>query len=171
MTTTGAREDLREWVAYFKDIGIRDLDMAADAVPTAPVGLDQGPRTHCGWEVWPDALYDMLMRLTRDYDEPELEITENGCSYPEGPDGDGVIRDSLRIDFYRGYLEAVARAIGDGARVAGYHAWSLLDNFEWSEGYGERFGLAWVDFDTGERSLKESGRFYAEVASANGFDS
>ncbi|MFP6624141.1 MAG: family 1 glycosylhydrolase, partial [Myxococcota bacterium] len=121
--------------------------------------------------VWPDALYDTLMRLTRDYDAPELEVTENGCSYPDEPGEDGTIQDPERIEFYRGYLEALARAIEDGARVMGYHAWSLLDNFEWAEGYGERFGLAWVDFETGERTLKESGRFFAEVAAANGFES
>lgn len=142
-----------------------------DAVPTAPAGLDQGPRTHCGWEVWPDALYDMLVRLDRDYEGMELEVTENGCSYPDGPDEEGTVRDSLRIEFYRGYLAAVARAIEDGAPVTGYHAWSLLDNFEWHEGYRERFGLAWVDFDTGARTLKESGRFFAEVASANRIES
>ena len=142
-----------------------------DALSPAPMGLDQGPRTHCNWEVWPDALYDTLMRLTRDYDAPELEVTENGCSYPDEPGEDGTIQDPERIEFYRGYLEALARAIEDGARVMGYHAWSLLDNFEWAEGYGERFGLAWVDFETGERTLKESGRFFAEVAAANGFES
>ncbi len=82
-----------------------------------------------------------------------------------------MIRDPRRTEFHRGYLESLARAIEDGARVTGYHAWSLLDNFEWSEGYRQRFGLVWVDFKTGERTLKESGRFFAEVASANGFES
>jgi len=141
-----------------------------DAVATAPMGLDQGPRTHCNWEVWPDALYDMLMRLTQDYDGLELEVTENGCAYPDGPDDNGVIHDDRRIEFFQGYLEAAARAIDEGAPVKGYHAWSLLDNFEWAEGYGERFGLAWVDFESGERTLKESGHFFAEVASANGLE-
>jgi beta-glucosidase len=110
------------------------------------------------------------MRITRDYDRPKIEITENGCSYLDGPDANGVVRDPRRIDFYRGYLEALARAIGDGADVRGYHAWSLLDNFEWAEGYEQRFGLVWVDFATGERTLKESGRWYARVAAENGFE-
>ena len=117
----------------------------------------QGPKTDFGWEVWPDALYDMLMRITRDYDRPSIEITENGCSYVDAPDARGVIHDTRRIDFYRGYLEALARAIDDGADVRGYHAWTLLDNFEWAEGYEQRFGLVWVDFATGERTIKESG--------------
>jgi beta-glucosidase len=136
----------------------------------APMGLDQGPRTDAGWEVWPDALYDMLLRLTEDYDEIELEVTENGCSYADAPDTEGVIHDDRRIDFYRGYLAATARAIADGAKVLSYHAWSLLDNFEWLQGYTERFGLAWVDFETGDRTLKQSGRFLADVAASNGFD-
>jgi beta-glucosidase len=141
------------------------------AVPRAPFGLDQGPRTDSGWEVWPDALHDMLMRLTRDYDAPELEITENGCSYADGPDEEGRVDDTARVDFYRGYLTALARAIDDGARVHGYHAWSLLDSFDWHQGYHERFGLAWVDFETGDRTLKRSGHFYGEVAASGGFES
>ena len=148
----------------------RDGDpFGIDAFPAAPTGRDQGPRTDFGWEVWPDSLYDMLMRLTRDYDTPVLEVTENGCAYDDGPNEQGIIADHRRIEFYRGYLEALSRAIADGADVRSYHAWSLLDNFEWSEGYGKRFGLVWVDFESGERSLKESGRWFGEVASSNGF--
>ncbi len=143
-----------------------------DALPTAPMGGDSGPKTDFGWEVWPEALYDMLVRISRDYDRPVLEVTENGCSYADGPGPDGVVRDARRIDFYRGYLRAVARAIEDGAAVRGYHAWTLLDNFEWSEGYRQRFGLTWVDFESPERRriLKDSGRWYGQVAAANGFE-
>jgi beta-glucosidase len=160
-------------VNLYMRVGVeaRDGDpFGIGAFPAAPVGLDRGPRTDAGWEVWPDALYDMLMRLTRDYDAPEIEITENGCSYADGPDSNGVVRDERRTAFHRGYLEALARAMDDGAQVRGYHAWSLLDNFEWSQGYHERFGLVWVDFETGERVLKQSGRFYAEVAARGGFE-
>jgi beta-glucosidase len=144
-----------------------------DALPTGPLGGDQGPRTDFGWEVWPDALHAMLMRVTRDYDRPVLEVTENGCSYADGPGSDGVVRDARRIEFYRGYLGAVARAIEEGADVRGYHAWTLLDNFEWSEGFRQRFGLAWVDFESPERTriLKDSGRWYGQVADANGLES
>jgi beta-glucosidase len=134
------------------------------------MGGDEGPRTDFGWEVWPKALYDAILRVTRDYDRPVIEITENGCSYADGPDAKGVIRDTKRIDFYRGYLEAVAQAIEDGADVRGYHAWTLLDNFEWSEGYRQRFGLTWVDFPDTERTLKESGHWYGRVAAENGFE-
>jgi beta-glucosidase len=138
----------------------------------APIGMGgkEGPRTEFGWEVWPKALYDMLMRLTRDYERPAIEVTENGCSYGDAPDEGGVVLDERRIEFYRGYLRALGEAIRDGADVRGYHAWSLLDNFEWAEGYAQRFGLTWVDFDTGERIIKESARWYARVARENALD-
>jgi len=128
------------------------------------------PRTDFGWEVWPDALHDILVRVSRDYDRPVLEITENGCSYGDGPDANGVVNDTRRIDFYRGYLGAVARAIEAGVDVRGYHAWTLLDNFEWGEGYDQRFGLTYVDFPSADRTLKESGRWYGQVAAENGFE-
>ncbi len=143
------------------------LGIGAEAV--GPVGGSEGPRTDFGWEVWPKALHDVVLRITHDYDRPALEITENGCSYADGPGPDGAIRDHRRIDFYRGYLDALARAIEAGADVRGYHAWTLLDNFEWAEGFAQRFGLVWVDFATRERRIKESGRWYGRVAAQNGF--
>lgn len=135
-----------------------------------PVKMDgghEGPKTDMGWEVWPKALYDMVMRITRDYSRPAIEITESGCSYNDGPDTGGVIRDSRRVTYHREYLAALARAIVDGADVRGYHAWSLMDNFEWAEGFSQRFGLAYVDFKTEKRTIKDSGRWYAKVAAEN----
>jgi beta-glucosidase len=148
---------------------VRAVAEDATGLAAAPIGIggNEGPRTEFGWEVWPRSLYDMAMRVTRDYERPVIEITENGCSYGDAPDEDGVVRDERRIEFYRGYLRELGRAIQDGADVRGYHAWSLLDNFEWAEGYSQRFGLVWVDFDTGERTIKESARWYARVASQN----
>jgi len=134
------------------------------------MGGRQGARTDFGWEVWPDALFAMLMRVTRDYGRVPIEITENGCSYGDAPGPDGTIRDQRRIDFYRGYLGAVGRAIAQGADVRGYHAWSLLDNFEWAEGYAQRFGLTYVDFTSCERTIKQSGHWYARVAAQNSLD-
>jgi beta-glucosidase len=135
-----------------------------------PVKMDggqQGPRTDFGWEVWPKALYDMILRITRDYNRPVIEITESGCSYGEGPDASGAIHDSRRIVYHRQYLTALACSMADGADVRGYHAWSLLDNFEWADGFGQRFGLAYVDFKTQNRTIKDSGRWYAKVAAEN----
>jgi beta-glucosidase len=144
--------------------------LGLDAAPVGPAGGDRGPRTDFGWEVWPDALYDMIVRVTRDYDRPVIEVTENGCSYGDGPDANGVVNDTRRIDFHAGYLAAVSRAIDEGADVRGYHAWTLIDNFEWAEGFGQRFGLAYVDFPSADRTLKESGRWYGRVAAENGFE-
>jgi beta-glucosidase len=180
--TMGVREgDLEKVVAPLDFLGInlytRSIVRAQpgdpfglDAVPVGPMGGNEGPRTDFGWEVWPQALYDTVMRVTRDYDRPAIEITENGCSYADGPGADGVVRDVRRIDFHRGFLAALHRAIEDGADVRGYHAWSLLDNFEWAEGFEQRFGLAWVDFPSCDRTLKESGRWYGRVATENGFE-
>jgi beta-glucosidase len=133
------------------------------------LGQEVGPKTDFGWEVWPEALRQILVRITKDYDRPPIEITENGCSYADGPGADGVVRDARRTEFYRLYLEAVHRAIQEGADVRGYHAWSLLDNFEWAEGYEQRFGITWVEFDDPKRRriLKESGRWYGSVAREN----
>jgi beta-glucosidase len=99
-----------------------------------------------------------------------IEITENGCAYHDKPDETGLVRDRRRSDFHRDYLVAVARAIEDGADVRSYHVRSLMDGFEWAEGFSQRFGLAWVDFETGDRTLKESGQWYSEVAANNGFE-
>jgi beta-glucosidase len=135
--------------------------------PVKMEGGQQGPKTDFGWEVWPKALYDVVMRVTRDYNRPVIEITECGCSYNEGPDATGVIRDGRRIEYHRQYLAALARAISEGADVRGYHAWTLMDNFEWADGYSQRFGLAYVDFKTQNRTIKDSGRWYGKVAAAN----
>jgi beta-glucosidase len=109
----------------------------------------------------------MVMRITRDYNRPQVEITESGCAYNDGPDSTGTIRDSRRITYHREYLAALAQAMADGAHVLGYHAWSLIDNFEWAEGFSPRFGLAYVDYRTQSRTIKESGRWYAKVAAEN----
>jgi beta-glucosidase len=135
--------------------------------PVKMTGGEQGPKTDINWEVWPQALYDMVIRITRDYNRPVIEITESGCAYNDGPDASGEIRDPRRIEYHRQYLAGLAGALAEGADVRGYHAWSLIDNFEWAEGYGQRFGLAYVDFKTQKRTIKESGRWYAKVAAEN----
>jgi beta-glucosidase len=135
--------------------------------PVKMAGGKQGPKTDIGWEVWPQALYHLVTRITRDFNRPQIEITESGCAYNDAPDASGAIHDSRRIEYHRQYLQALAHAIADGADVRGYHAWSLLDNFEWAEGFSQRFGLAYVDFRTQQRTLKDSGRWYAKVAKEN----
>jgi beta-glucosidase len=133
----------------------------------AQLGGNDGPKTEGGWEVYPHALYEIVMRITKDYNRPVIEITENGCDYGDAPDARGVVDDRRRIDFYRDYLTELAHAIRDGADVRGYHAWSLLDNFEWHDGYSRRFGLVYVDYATQKRTVKQSGRWLAKVAKKN----
>ncbi len=135
--------------------------------PVVMSGGTRGPMTGYPWEVWPQALYDMTMRITRDYNRPAIQITESGCAYRDIPDAAGAIHDSNRIEYHRDYLAALAHAMADGADVRGYYAWSLMDNFEWAEGYSQRFGLAYVDFKTQKRTLKDSGRWYGKVAAEN----
>src|SRR5581483_83080 len=127
----------------------------------------RGPQTDMGWEVWPDSFHDLLVRMSREHPGVPIEVTENGCSYLDSPDAHGRVADRRRIDYYAGYLGAVSRAIRDGADIRGYHAWSLLDNFEWAEGYTQRFGLVYVDFRTQQRIIKDSGRWLAKVAAEN----
>ncbi len=145
----------------------RLFDPGFTLFPVKMFPASEGPATDIGWEVWPRAIYDLLMRITRDYNRPAIEITESGCSYNDSPDHDGMVHDTRRIAYHRAYLTNVARAIQEGADVRGYHAWTLMDNFEWAEGYGQRFGLVHVDFATQKRTIKQSGKWYAEVAAQN----
>jgi beta-glucosidase len=123
-----------------------------------------GPKTDMGWEVWPDGFHNLLMRITNDYNKPIIEITENGCSYIDALNVHGEVPDQRKIEYLRGYLSALARAIKDGANVRAYHCWSLLDNFEWAEGYTQRFGIVYVDFRDQRRIIKSSGHWYGKLA-------
>lgn len=124
----------------------------------------QGPKTENGWEVWPDGFYNLLTRINRIYKPKAVEITENGCSYGDVPDDAGRVPDERRIQFFRAYIGAVGRAHKEGVPLRAYHAWSLLDNFEWAEGYSQRFGFVFVDFRTLKRSIKDSAKWYAKLA-------
>jgi beta-glucosidase len=123
--------------------------------------------TDMGWEVYPDGLFQVLVRLHLDYSPPALLVTENGASYGQGPDASGRIRDVLRQRYLHDHLLATRRAIDAGAPVRGYFAWSLMDNFEWDRGYTQRFGLVWVDYETQERTLKDSALWYRSVVTEN----
>ena len=96
-----------------------------------------------------------------------LYITENGAAWDTGPGPDGRVDDARRVAWLDAHLRAARRAIADGVDLRGYFAWSLLDNFEWAEGYTQRFGLVWVDFDTQVRVPKASWRWYQRCAAAN----
>ncbi|GAA4918524.1 hypothetical protein GCM10023237_43750 [Streptomyces coeruleoprunus] len=123
-----------------------------------------GERTDMGWGVDPTGLYDLLMRWTREAPGLPLVVTENGAAYPDRPAPDGTVHDVRRIRYLHGHLSALHRALADGADVRGYFLWSLLDNFEWSYGYGKRFGVVRVDYDTRARTPKASAHWYAKLA-------
>jgi beta-glucosidase len=129
-----------------------------------------GPLTDFGWEVWPKGMYDIVTQITKEYKRPIIEITENGCGYDDGPLDGGGVPDDRRVAYYRDNLAELARAIKDGADVRGYHAWSLLDNFEWAEGYSQRFGITFVDFRNQKRTIKNSGLWYGKVAATGRLD-
>jgi beta-glucosidase len=124
-----------------------------------PVGSEY---TGFDWEVAPDSLRDLTLRLQRDYDPPAIYITENGATYPDTVGDDGIVQDAARTHYFQSHLAALSEAISGGAKVGGYFAWSLMDNFEWAEGYDKRFGIVHVDFATQARTLKASGRWYQE---------
>ncbi|MBF0561800.1 MAG: beta-glucosidase [Alphaproteobacteria bacterium] len=119
--------------------------------------------TFMGWPVQPDGLRDILNELRRDYGNPPVFIAENGAAYDDQVSADGVVHDAERVSFFKAHLEAVARAIQDGCDVRGYLCWSLLDNFEWAFGLAKRFGIVRVDYDSLERTPKDSYRFLAQV--------
>jgi beta-glucosidase len=131
----------------------------------------EGPLTDAGLEVWPRGIYDLVTKISRDYNLP-IEITESGCSYLDSPDEEaqGRVPDTRRIEWYREELAELSRAIAEGARVRAFHAWTLLDNFQWAEGYTERYGLIYTDFRNQKRTIKDSGYWYGRVAAANRLD-
>ncbi|MEH6377896.1 GH1 family beta-glucosidase [Streptomyces sp. KLMMK] len=123
-----------------------------------------GKRTAMDWSVDPTGLYDLLVRFAEEVPGLPLVVTENGAAYDDKPDGDGTVHDPERIAYLHAHLDAVRRAIADGADVRGYFLWSLLDNFEWAYGYSKRFGAVHVDYATQVRTPKSSARWYSQVA-------
>ena len=140
---------------------------AAEHAYSRPRGL---PVTAMGWEVQPEGLTRVLVRLHQEYTARlgmALYVTENGAAYQDSPDADGFVPDHDRRDFLDLHLRAVHEAIARGADVRGYFAWSLLDNYEWAWGYHQRFGIVRVDYDTQVRTPKSSALWYATVATSN----
>ncbi len=123
---------------------------------------DGVPVTAIGWEVYPDALYEVLVRLHREYGVASLYVTENGAAFDDRRGADGRVDDPDRVSYLDDYLDAALRARAEGVPLDGYFVWSLVDNFEWSEGYSKRFGIVYVDFDTLERVPKSSFHWYRD---------
>jgi beta-glucosidase len=122
--------------------------------------------TEMDWEVYPSALTDLLVRLHRDYGIQDLIVTENGAAFADQWDGSGHVHDPQRVAYFRQHVSALSKAIEQGVPLRGYFAWSLLDNYEWAEGYSKRFGLVYIDYPTQRRIIKDSGLWYQAFLSA-----
>jgi len=139
-----------------------------DGLPFEFPPVDGYPLTDFGWPVVPDGLREILTTLAARYGDalPPVYVTESGCAYHDGPDDDGRIADTRRIDYLDGHVRAARQAIDDGVDLRGYFVWSIVDNFEWAVGYSQRFGLVHVDYDTLARTPKDSYHWYRELIRA-----
>jgi beta-glucosidase len=134
-----------------------DRHLGARGVPAEPA------TTSLGWSVIPQAFRNVLQRVAHEYPPIPLYVTENGAAYPDYVDPTGEVRDPERVAYLEGYLGAAADAIAEGVDLRGYFHWSLMDNFEWGEGFRSRFGLVYVDYATQRRIPKASGRWYRDL--------
>jgi beta-glucosidase len=129
---------------------------------------ERWPLSEAFWQqIYPEGMYDILTRIRRDYGDLPLSVTENGLPTPDVLGNGGTVDDPARIEFLRDHFAAAHRAIADGVRLESYHVWSLLDNFEWAEGYDQRWGLIYVDYPTQQRILKRSAHWYRNVVATN----
>lgn len=135
----------------------------AQAVP------QPGPYTGMGWRIEPQSLTELLLRVHRDYPGTPLMITENGAAFADEVGASGIVDDQNRIEYVRDHLAAVHAAIEAGVDLRGYFLWTLMDNFEWAWGYGKRFGIVHVDYETQARTPKASAHWYRDVIALNGF--
>lgn len=136
---------------------------------TDNVQVDGAVYTEMGWEVYPRGLYDMLMRIKEEYENPLILITENGAAFKDEVIIDGIVVDEDRVVYLKEHIREASNAVKAGVNLGGYFAWSLLDNFEWGLGYSKRFGLIRVDYNTLERSLKNSALWYKKFINSNEF--
>ena len=141
----------------------------ADADGPQMVANPEHQHTDMGWEVYPDGLHQLLVRVANDYEPAAIYVTENGAAFGDVRVHDGRVHDPERTAYISNHIDAVARAVADGAPVKGYFVWSLLDNFEWAHGYSKRFGIVYIDYPTLERVPKDSFYWYRDfIASRRG---
>jgi beta-glucosidase len=135
----------------------------ADGNPVVRVVHPEGPRTAMDWPITPDRFTRLLVRLHRDYPGLPIVVTENGAAFDDTADATGFVADDARTAYLAEHIAAVAEARAQGADIRGYFAWSLLDNFEWAEGYAKRFGIVHVDYDTQVRTPKQSALWFRDA--------
>jgi beta-glucosidase len=163
-------------INYYRPITVSDAPYR-DADPSTRTAVDVRAEetwrddvrhTTMGWPVVPHTFTDLLVDLAERYQAlPPLLITENGSAEADTVDADGRVRDVERVDYLRSHLDALIAAMRAGVDVRGYYVWSLLDNFEWARGYGQRFGIVRVDYDTQVRTPKDSYRWYRRLIAAH----
>ncbi|WBB90997.1 GH1 family beta-glucosidase [Verrucosispora sp. WMMC514] len=146
---------------YFRQVAADDPDGPAPYARQVPV--PGAAHTAMDWEVHPEGLERLLVEVSREYAPARILVTESGSAWPDTVTADGRVFDTERTDHLERHLAACAAAVGRGVPLAGYFAWSLLDNFEWAYGYDKRFGLVHVDYATQRRTVKASGHRYAEL--------
>lgn len=151
----------------------RNRVMAGEEIDINPASVvrlsaPEDNQTEMGWEIFPFGLYETLSRIHWEYKPGEILVTENGASYSDGPDSNGNVHDDRRIGYLKDHIAAIGKAIQAGVPVTGYYLWSLMDNFEWSMGYSQRFGIVYIDFDTQMRYPKDSAFWYRQVIQQNG---
>ena len=154
-------------VNYYTSLAIREGQELTEATGVPPSAPAPEGYTEMGWPITPAALTSYLGHLSDEYSPPAIIISENGASYSDGPDDQGVVADERRIRYLSRHIDAVGSAIAAGVPVTGYFAWTLLDNLEWSSGFTQRFGLVWVDHDTQQRIPKQSFYWYRDAIAAN----
>ena len=154
-------------VNYYTHFHVRGHEDAPGALPEIVTETWPGLTT-MGWRVVPEELYRLLVRVRDEYAPPRILLTENGAAYPDVVSADGLVHDPERTDYLRLHFAQARRAIAAGVPLHGYFIWSLLDNFEWARGYGQRFGVYYTDYPTQGRILKDSGRYLAAVARSKG---
>ena len=157
-------------INYYSRAIIRSNEIPeSDNVPREIHEPPDEERTEMGWEVYPEGIHDLMVRVHRDYSPPSIYITENGAAFPDQVDGRGEVTDEKRVSYFKTHLAQLHRSIKAGVPLDGYFAWSFMDNFEWAFGYTKRFGIVRVDYDTQLRTVKKSGHWLKEVFRSNGF--
>jgi beta-glucosidase len=169
-------DDMRTITQPFDFLGINYYTRSVtshddERLPVRASGVHQAESVHTetGWEVHSPALTRVLLWVRERYGDMPLYVTENGAAFYDPPVAiNGQVDDPSRVEYLRDHLRAVGEAMQQGVKLRGYFVWSLLDNFEWSHGYSMRFGIIHVNYETQERTIKSSGRYYAGVIQTHG---
>jgi beta-glucosidase len=150
--------------------GIVRFNPKAGPLQAEGVAPEGAEFTEMGWEIYPQGIYEIIMRIWKDYQPKKIYITENGAAFADEIAPDGGVHDQKRIDYLREHFIQAHKAIEEGANLCGYFIWSLMDNFEWAHGFTKRFGIVYTDYPTQRRIMKDSALWYKKVIEENGLE-